>query len=216
MQIIAWKCEATGSIFESKTKYQSHLKKLAKERAQKRKVEAFKKEREDFFTTMRDTCRNPDQIVEFIKANWDKFYQNAVANYRWNDSRTQFKNQPTLDWIKIDLHWSNTVSNSHNAPFGKKTNWGSRLKDEPTNYPGWIGNINYQVSEYISGLGSEMWEGTGINTGSGGYASNFYYGLELFAMDWPGMMDAREKAIIMKGLTGDSRKIEEIAEKDFA
>lgn len=29
------------------------------------------------------------------------------------------------------------VSNSHNAPIGKRTNWGERNKDYPTHFPGW-------------------------------------------------------------------------------
>jgi len=216
MQIMAWKCEATGKIFESKVKYQSHLRKLARERALQRKVEAFKKERTEFFAGMRSTCCNASQIEEFVKANWDKFYQNAISNYIWGDKRGQFKNQPTLTSIKIKLHWNDAVYNSHCAPIGKKTNWGGRDKEEPTSYPGWTGDIEYQTSEYISGLGSEMWNGTGIGTASGGYASNFYYGLELFALDWPAMVVAREKAKVFKVLNNDSRKVEEIVDEEFA
>lgn len=215
MKIIAWKCEATGEIFESKTKYQSHLKKLATERAAKRKLDAFKKERKDFFAGMRNTVRNAEQLAEFVKANWDKFCQNAEANSSWSNRKKKVKTHLLLEYITIGLMWRDNVCNSHSAPIGQKTNWGASDKNEPSNYPGWVGNIKYQTNEYCSELGGELWKNTGVNTGTGGYASNYYYDLKLFAADWPAMLESYEQATLYKHIYNDPRQIDFIANEEF-
>lgn len=210
-QILVWKCPHTGKLFESKTKYQTHLKKLSVERVAQRKKDAFRAERKAFFAHMRATVRTPAELEGFIKANWVKFCENAVLNDAWGRTKTKVKPYPKLEWIKIKATWSNSVSNSHRCPFGGETNWGGQKPNVPRGYPGWTGMLEYQVSDYQDGLhGSDMWDGTGVNTGTGGYASNYYYGLELFADDWPAMNEMREKVLTWKTLGNDQRHVDEI------
>lgn len=192
-QIIAWKCDTTGTIFEVEKEYKSHCRKLIREKKEAELADIKEKERVSIFTYMRNTVRNVPELVQFIKDNWDSFDLNAHKHNHWVK---KIKKGVTLDWIEIDLKWNDHISNSHHAPIGKKTNWGGMDENEPRNYPGWHGNIKYLTSEHSTGTyehGSDMWEGTGIHPGTGGYTSNYYYDLKLFAADWPAMLDMQEQ-----------------------
>ena len=122
-----------------------------------------------------------------------------------------------------DFRWDDHVCNSHSAPIGKSTNWGARDKNEPTGYPGWKFQIEYNTvnntnKKYDSSYtySSEAWQHTGINTGTGGYASNYYFSVEMFAEDWPAMADAYEKAKAWAILNNDKRKIDAIVETMYS
>lgn len=71
----------------------------------------------------------------------------------------------------IDCAWSDRVSNSHNAPFGERTNF-TRDPKLPTGYPGWTGRVwvRYDHAER-NGFGSDPLRGTGLHTGTGGFGS---------------------------------------------
>jgi hypothetical protein len=209
---MVWKSDTDGKLFEDKLKYQKHLRKLATARRVKRKMEAFEAARIAIFAEMRATCYTPDQIVEFIKTHWHDFCFNAARNNVWKKRVVPCD----LEWFKFtDLSWKEEVSNSHSAPLGKKDNWGGRKKDEPTGYPGWQGNIRYRPTDYKTSdyyFGSDAWVGTGINTGSGGYATTYYYDVKLFAEDWPAMMASRRCAARYAIMNyNDKRTIDEFA-----
>lgn len=202
-----WKCPSTGNIFVRKDQYVKHLKTLAKERINAKKRAKFEAEREAFWANMRKTVRNAKDLEQFVKDNWQAFVQNAIRNERWGDKferaakwrvkRGLSVDIPELLWFKVEsLNWSDSVSNSHNCPLNGVTNWGHRDKNAPISYPGWTGKISYQTTDEDTNtyeFGGDMWKGTGVNTGTGGYASNYYYYIELFAEDWAGM--AEEKTL---------------------
>lgn len=214
-QIIAWECPHTKKVFTVKAKYITHLKKLSAERIAKRKQDAFMKERADFFANMRATVRTIDEFKDFVFANWDKFCENAMLNYPDRFAKKR-KPHPKLEYLTItNFKWNNKVSCTHSAPIGKKTNWGGKL-DLPTSYPGWHVKFEYQTTDHATctyEYGGDMWDGTGINTGTGGYANNYYYYCEMFAEDWPGMRDTYEKALVWKQLNNDNRTVEEIVQE---
>jgi hypothetical protein len=220
-KIMVWKSDSDGKLFEDKLKYQKHLRKLAAARRKKKKMDAFEAARVAIFAEMRETCYNPDQIIEFIKAHWHDFCLNAIRHYMWKDGKKIALTD--LEWFTItDFHWGAHVSNSHSAPFGKKTNWGSRDVNEPTSYPGWTGNIRYRPTDYDTSsyhFGSDAWVGTGINTGSGGYAREYYYDVKLFADDWPAMRKSMECGarykLMMQHTQSETRSIEAIATAMF-
>ena len=87
MEIVAWKCEATGKVFEHKVKYQSHLKKLAADRRSKAKHDAFEAARKQIFTDMRNTVRCKSELIAFINEHWQHFCMNATVNSRWSSSK---------------------------------------------------------------------------------------------------------------------------------
>jgi hypothetical protein len=216
---MVWKSDADGKLFEDKLKYQKHLRKLATARRTKRKMEAFGAARIAIFAEMRATCYTPDQIVEFIKTHWHDFCLNAARNNVWKKRVVPCD----LEWFKFtDLSWKEEVSNSHSAPLGKRDNWCGRNKDEPTGYPGWQGNIRYRPTDYKTSdyyFGSDAWIGTGINTGSGGYATTYYYDVKLFAEDWPAMKLSHQCAarykIMMEHTKSETRSTDEIAATMF-
>jgi hypothetical protein len=223
-KIIAYRCDTTGKVFEHKVKYQSHLKKLAADRRARAKHDAFEKARKQVFIDMRNTVRSYKELEAYIKANWQHFAMNATinSNHQWGLFTRKHKNlvHPDLKFFSIkSFRWSDEVSNSHRCPIGGVTNWGGRgdpMPDgspRPCNYPGWLCQIEYNtVSESRVSYGNSAWEDTGINTGTGGQATNYYFAVELFASDWPAMAAARESeaARAWAILNNDTRKIDEV------
>lgn len=215
-QIIAWKCEETGKIFEVKKSYQTHIRRLSTARRKKVKAEEIARNRIAIFTTFRNTCRSAEQIVEFVKENWGHFCLNAVVNNRWGRPNRTPKSYPTLNKMTLEFVYSKEVSISHAAPLGTPTNWGGRVKTLPTSMPGWKGQIKYQPSDTKTSTypnGSEMWIGTGLMTGSGGYASGYYYGTEMFEADWPALTETYNCARTYQLLVGTTVSIDLIAKQ---
>jgi len=67
------------------------------------------------------------------------------------------------------------VSNSHDAPIGKKTNWSGRNKDYPTSFLGWSGRIkgsliNYKsTKKHMESVGDILFNQYGTATGFRGF-----------------------------------------------
>lgn len=49
--------------------------------------------------------------------------------------------------LSLRVHFREDVSCSHNAPIGKKTNWGGWESNEPRCYPGWYGQIYCKLTD---------------------------------------------------------------------
>jgi hypothetical protein len=71
-----------------------------------------------------------------------------------------------------DMWYSKCVSNTHNSPIGKPTNWGCN-DDLPRGYPGWAGRVWFRIRDRNS-FGSEVLANTLTYTGTGGYGG--YHG----------------------------------------
>jgi len=72
-----------------------------------------------------------------------------------------------LQW---DIRYSDTVSNTHDAPVSGQTNFGSR-DGKPTSYPGWLGRVWVRYAKYPESSGSDPFRRTLTYTGTGGYGS---------------------------------------------
>ena len=60
----------------------------------------------------------------------------------------------------------------------------------PRGYPGWRGGIEYSVSHEILGGVVNLFNNTGIYTGTGGGGrTKGRYEITLFAADWPALRD---------------------------
>lgn len=79
-------------------------------------------------------------------------------------------------YLGLRLDYSEKVSCTHSAPFGRPTNWGGNKKDSPTDYPGWFGRVWVATSKIVPftsrpykqmGIGDSL-AAAGINTGTGG------------------------------------------------
>jgi len=91
-----------------------------------------------------------------------------------------------------ELTWDNSVSNSHHAPQGYKTNWAGKAKHTngtpvPRGYPGWYGRVWIRYTEepesFDAGRNLERFR---VYPGTGGFGS--YNGI------WEKICHARFKA----------------------
>lgn len=217
-QVLVWKSDQDGKLFEDKTKYQKHLRKLAGFRLQERKVAAAKVNRESFFDKMGQVSSIVD-LETFIKDNWDWFFFNGVQSNCWRRAATHVKKHEHVEVKFTDMFRNEIVSNSHSHPRTGFSNW-SGEPDRPRGYPGWQGNIQIRVrtpqEKYkgklysVDGFGSGYFEDTPINTGSGGGGSEtngitrYRYDVKLFADDFPGLARAYSKAKVLNILSDQS------------
>ena len=205
-KVLVWKSTQDGKLFEDKTKYTNHLRKLAGQRRSLRKVEQMEAERESFLVQM-GQVESISALNKFIKDNWKWFWANGAKNdfYRF-DQRTSAPFHEYVDVSIIDVRWNENLSNSHNCPRTGETNWGGyQSKDGvPRGYPGWSGRINIRVNPpmtshkknpyMLDGWGSAYFDRTIICTGTGGGGSgndckSYSYDVNLWAADFPVMYE---------------------------
>ncbi len=220
--ITAYKSDADGKIFEDKKKYQAHLRKLAAQRRQDKRIQDVKREFEEFNIRMGQVS-SITELEKFIKDNWYTFCVNGIRHNIYRGSDAALALHECVDIKFKNIRWLEKMSNSHCCPKSGSTNWGGLKKDQPRGYPGWYGSIHIAVrtplktdrgTEYISdGWGSDYFEKTIICTGSGGggpskdnkYVS-YEYEVSLWADDFPGLMLTREQAVAWQHLGGDINK----------
>jgi hypothetical protein len=190
-QIICWKSEADGKIFEDKSKYQAHLRKLARHRLAQKKLVIAEAEKDRIWAELYEREQSLDDWMQMVIDNQHLFWAEAAAGdpHDWERVGKKVgrgKNaivMPVPKVLKIthSLRWSDMVSNSHSCPHNGVTCWSSReAKDgRPQGYPGWTGHIEWLVEwpKELEGmyLGSDLFaRGTfrtgrqRANTGSGG------------------------------------------------
>jgi len=227
--ITAYKCDTTGKLFEDKAKYQKHIRKVACERRNQRKIDAaHKTEMQWWHDNFYNRVKSLAQLQAAILHHSDVFAARGVKNY-YSGIRDKLKPAPIIKFKEFGVRYSELVSNSHRCPHDGVTNWGGREKDAPRGYPGWQGRFLYTVQSHKGQTfsypgGSGMWEGTRIHTGTGGgggsnfeekalFQQSFGYELELFASDWPLMAAEYEKAKMMKILVNDRRSLDQIVDE---
>jgi hypothetical protein len=150
-QITVWKCDQTGKLFEDKAKYQSHLRKLARERNTKRKLTVIEAEADAWWQAAYNKEMTIDQWRQFVIDNQSRFWAEAAKTdpFDWNyigKKNTRGKNgvhcpiPELLEFTEFNVRWNPTVSNSHSRPHNGVTCWSSREAQDgrPTSYPGTI------------------------------------------------------------------------------
>ncbi len=227
--ITAYKCDATGKLFEDKAKYQKHIRKIAYERRVQRKIDAaHKADLQWWHDNFWDRVKSLAQLQAAILYHKDVFAARGVKNYH---SGSKLKPTPIIKFKTFQFHYRDSVSNSHSRPHDGVINFSQSYnrqqgKNLPEGYPGWQGSIGYTVQSHDKQLhsypgSSEMWQGTRIHTGTGGggggtpeqvkmFQQNFGYDVKLFASDWPAMAEEYEKAKTFKILSNDSRGLEQL------
>ena len=203
-QVLVYKSDTDGKLFDSKEKYVKHLRGLAIQRAQARKIAKMEADRADFIKRMGNTVTSIKELEQFITENWQWFATNGRKHNLWK-SNSRDTNKHTLVGVRFEnMRWSDSVSNSHSCPRDGIQNWAqSANSDNPKGYPGWCGHIYFTVNAGFSdhtvprpysGYGSDYFTDTGINTGGGSGGTNCQYDMKLFASDFPAMTEARNKA----------------------
>lgn len=222
-QVLVWKSDADGKLFEDKAKYQKHLRKLAALRREQKKIADAAKTRVAFLDRMGQEVTGVESLEKFIKDNWQWFFANGLYHH-WSLDRKQAIKFHEYVHVGIQIHYKHIgdVSNSHSCPRNGVRNWSARDTDKPTSYPGWRGRITikvkpgmykYKGKEYMcDGFGSDYFSETPINTGGGGGGGGencveYSYDLSLFADDFPTWRDNIMKAQVWKTLS-DGQEVE--------
>lgn len=181
MIITAYKSEADGKIFEDKSKYQAHLRKLARHRLAQKKLIIASQKADAVWAELYEREQSIDDWMQMVIDNQHLFWAEAAAGdpYDWDHvgkKRGRSKNAievpvPVVLEIKHDLNWNDSVSNSHSCPHNGVTCWSSHdAKDgRPRGYPGWQGRIEWLVKwpKDLDGmyLGSDLFSRGTFRTG---------------------------------------------------
>lgn len=193
-QIVAWKCSADGKVFEDKKKYQNHLRKLAKVRRERRRIDTEESLKDEIWNELYEREQSIEEWRDMVITNQDLFWAEAAKSdpYHWEKVGKTYRGvvcpvPRLLEFTTFSMRWSDSVSNSHSCPHNGMTNWGGRSVMEdggpaPNGYPGWTGQVDWIVScpkEWESTyLGGDLFRGVGgfrsgrqranIGTGGGG------------------------------------------------
>ena len=196
MIITAYKSVADGKIFEDKSKYQAHLRKLARHRLAQKKLQMDRQAKDAVWAELYEREQSLDDWCQMVIDNQHLFWAEAAKGdpYDWERVGKKVgrsKNaievpMPIVLEIKHSLQWNDSVSNSYLCPHNGVTCWSSHeAKDgRPRGYPGWTGHIEWLVKwpKELDGLylGSDLFSRgtfrTGrqrAHTGSGGGGMRF-------------------------------------------
>ena len=150
-KVTVWKSDLDGKLFEDKTKYVKHLRKLASARMIEKSQVKMNAEREEMMTKMGQVT-SVEELEQFIKDNWFWFYNNGLKGNLWRVENKELHTDHELVDIKItNVRWNKHTSNTHSCPRKRGvTNFGNYDDDRPTGYPGWTAHIKFKVktSEY--------------------------------------------------------------------
>jgi hypothetical protein len=192
--IQAYECPKTKKLFKSKAQYKEHLKNLARKSLDKKCRQKIIDSRLAVFKTMRETCGTAEKIEQFIKDNIAVFWENACHNSAFHKDDKMPEDFECLEF-KIQASYRDNVSNSHRCPMnGGVTNW-HRKDGLPLGYSGFHGRVRFKFSHQAPGFSNDMWDKTGLDTGSGGGGlTNGTYEIYMFEADWPALQQRIEEA----------------------
>jgi hypothetical protein len=197
MIITAYKSEADGKIFEDKSKYQAHLRKLARHRLAQKKLMIARELKDAAWAELYEREQSIDDWMQMVIDNQHLFWAEAADSNPYDWERVGMKlgrgknahNLPMPRVLKIthSLQWSDSVSNSHSCPHNGVTCWSSNEARDgrPRGYPGWHGHIEWLVEwpKEFDGiyLGSDLFSGGSFrsgrqraHTGTGGGAGGHF------------------------------------------
>lgn len=204
-QVLVWKSDADGKLFESKKKYQAHLRKLAAARRQERKVEEARRNRVEFLNRMGQVA-SIEELNQFIKDNWAWFFANGLSR-RWYDQKRHHDFHEYVEVTLKDMRFGNH-GNTHSCPRNGGVQNFMQKDGAPKKYPGWYGRLDikvkpgmhkYKGQTYMrDGFGSDYFEDTGICTGSGGGGGgeeykSYSYDVKIWAADFPVMWEEQSR-----------------------
>lgn len=201
MKIQVYKCPWTGKIFEfsKRDKYIKHLSEIRVKNREAWKGRHAKRTFSDWLASEKSRIKNVSEIPQWIMDN-QEYMMNAYNGIHSKEFDGHFYTA-TDKFVGIrfgSIHYTDSASNSHNAPHTGVTNWGSKA-DLPVGYPGWVGSITGSLNRdkkhnhsYPYGSFLRM---LGLKTGGGGGGNERWsYSVTVFLDDWPGL--SHECAII--------------------
>ena len=178
--VSVWKCPQSGKLFENKSKYFKHLRKLALDRRIQRTKTVFQNEFASKVLKLR-MCSNEQEIINWIENN----SKTLALNDLWcNRKHLRNVDPDKLNAFRIKIKAFGLDYQPHMSPLNGR--------------PGWYGHLEYGISERFCGVGfNDLWRGTGIQLGPGSNWHDFehdgikYQGMHFYvrlaADDWPAM-----------------------------
>lgn len=194
-KITVRKCPQTGRLFESDVEYREYIHTFRKRTNTDR---AALRIRRIAVAEVRDeiaSLQSIDQIESYITETFSKI---LMAYNGGNPKAQKVLSKVHMKDLLLDVNFSESCSNTHDAPRSGKTNWGGHDEDVSRGYPGWIGAISYRIinnPENHPDLGnlcmhhSDALGFIGIHTGTGGgrELDKWHYGVTLFLDDFEGL-----------------------------
>lgn len=157
-QILVWKCDQTGKLFEDKNKYKGHLSKLARERNTKRRLTVMEAVADQKWNELYECEQTIEQWRDMVIANQNMFWAEAAKHdsHDWSIvGKTHSRKKDAvvcpipelLEFTEFSVRWNPTVSNSHSRPHNGVTCWSSREAEDgrPRSYLGWSGRVEWIV-----------------------------------------------------------------------
>jgi len=157
-QVLVWKSDADGKLFEDKLKYTAHLRKLARHRNAQRKLQIAESAKDAAWAELYEREQSIDDWCQMVIDNQHLFWAEAAAGdpYDWQNVGKKIRRgknaiampAPRLLKITHSLSWSDMVSNSHACPVGGVQCFSSHEASDgrPRGYPGWRGRIDWLVA----------------------------------------------------------------------
>lgn len=184
--IQVYKCPHCRHLFEDKSKYLTHLHKVARERLTKRILSR----RVDEYRIKVQQISTIKDIEECLPAILVEF---ASRVYGFDAKGKDPKHHISFRFDR--MIYDSSCSNSHVCPHNGATNWGNYKKDLPTGYPGWYGYVRIRKSREFDKVpefdfGGEHYKDFGLKFGSGSGSHELFtvssqHGITLFEADWP-------------------------------
>lgn len=194
--VYIWKCPKTGKLFEDKSKYIKHLRNLGIQNRIQRQKDVYRNKWNDLLKELH-ACSTDYEIVNWIEDHSKELLMNALKHDTFRTHVPKFINDFKIKITSFKLKYNPNIACSHSAPRGHKTNWGGNPKIGPSHFPGWEAHLEFGFSHEIPTFFSNVFNGTGIYTGTGSSWNKFehdgvkYKGLHshvtLWADDWPGL-----------------------------
>ena len=185
----AYMCPFTNRVYVEKQKYINHLRDY-RDNVIHSKISWNNMNKK---ITELNNQMSWESVIAWIENNSRFFLERVIVNKQLNSKKMKFRSKFKLKVTYLDIRYSTMVSNTHNAPRNMPTNWWGK-DDIPRGYPGWTGQIEFTISNDLSSVsGSDLFENTGIHTGTGGSGGNNKYGysVNFFEADWPGIEKKR-------------------------
>jgi hypothetical protein len=186
MKIEAWKCQSSGKLFEVEAEYISHKRKLARAKTEQLKKLRKAQELNQVWVDLQHEEFNINQLAGKLVEGQEIYWPNSGAN---------------LVNLQLKLTYDKSVSNTHCCPKLGVQNW--RRKNElPKGYPGWTGQISWEVTTKDVSDSNRFRNASFIHTGTGSGGSKsdgtktYQYQVSIFADDWPGLALYREKQLM--------------------
>lgn len=186
-KVTVWKCIATGKFFEDSKSFRVHLCERAYEKAITRREQNHIQVLKQRLAGVQQMTSFAE-IEDFLNDHTSDLVDLAIAHQsKFRRERQSKLGRPVIRDIKLtEMRWMQCQT-THSAPMGMQTTGWS--KDRP-HIPrwGWRGDIHFTQKKY-SGMGSDLFEGTAINTEGGGGGDKMRYTVVLFELDFPLMLE---------------------------